>query len=80
MKTVADLMELAAELNTEEFTVFVEFYGHVNKVEMRIFIDGWSSGSEAKITVDALVTEPYKINSLYDVLASTYSHKNVRSA
>jgi hypothetical protein len=39
-------METAVRLNRDDFTVFVDFYGHTNEIVVRIHNKGWVSGRD----------------------------------
>lgn len=42
-KALSDLLILAVELNRKDFTVFVDFSGHVNWISVSIYFGGWQS-------------------------------------
>lgn len=37
----------ALQLNRDDFTVFVEFSAHINKISVRYYVGGWEYGKEA---------------------------------
>lgn len=44
MKRISDIMTVALELNRKDFTVFVNFSGHVNKIRVDYRAGGWREG------------------------------------
>lgn len=45
MGKLGELVELCHELNSEDFSVFFEYSGHVNSFTLRVHMDGWAEGS-----------------------------------
>jgi hypothetical protein len=43
-RALADFLVLSVTLNKPDFSVFVEYSGHVNQLLMRIYPGGWVSG------------------------------------
>lgn len=50
---VASLTMLALRLNAEDFHVWVDFSGHVNKVDVRVIAGGWVDGLAQDRTFEA---------------------------
>lgn len=47
-RRTAQLMELALRVNREtKHHVFVNYFGHVEKLEIDIYLDGWKTGRNA---------------------------------
>ena len=59
MKNINDLMMLAAEMmqtdNKHKF--FVEFYGHVQKIEIRYYENGWTRDPDNKPLIKFAYTD-----------------------
>ena len=59
MKNINDLMMLAAEMmqtdNKHKF--FVEFYGHVQKIEIRYYENGWTRDADNKPVIKFAYTD-----------------------
>ena len=59
MKNINDLMSLAAEMmqtdNKHKF--FFEYYGHVQKVEIRYYENGWSAEPDNKPLIKFAYTD-----------------------
>ena len=59
MKNINDLMMLAAEMmqtnNKDKF--FVEYYGHVQKIEIRYYENGWTRDAENKPVIKCVYTD-----------------------
>ena len=59
MKNINDIMSLAAEMmqtdNKHKF--FVEYYGHVQKVEIRYYENGWSAEPDNKPLIKFAYTD-----------------------
>jgi glucuronate isomerase len=57
-----DISKIALDLlqihNSKKATVFFEFSGHVEKIEVRIFIPAWKPDAEADIKVEAYLDNP----------------------
>jgi hypothetical protein len=54
MKNINDLMQLTAEMmqtTNKKDKFFVEFYGHVQKIEVRYYKNGWSDKADNKPVV-----------------------------
>ena len=50
MKNINDLMMFAAEImqTDKKHKIFVEYYGHVQKIEVRFYENGWSAEPDNK--------------------------------
>ena len=59
MKNINDLMMLAAEImqtdNKHKF--FVEYYGHVQKIEIRYYENGWTRDADNKPMIKFAYTD-----------------------
>ena len=59
MKNINDLMMLAAEImqtdNKHKF--FVEYYGHVQKIEIRYYENGWTRDADNKPLIKFAYTD-----------------------
>ena len=59
MKNINDLMMLAAEMmqtdNKHKF--FFEFYGHVQKIEIRYYENGWTRDADNKPVIKFAYTD-----------------------
>jgi len=59
MKNINDLMMLAAEMmqtnNKDKF--FVEYYGHVQKIEIRYYENGWSTERGNEPVIKSVYTD-----------------------
>ena len=59
MKNINDLMMLAAEMmqtnNKDKF--FVEYYGHVQKIEIRYYENNWSAEPDNKPLIKSVYTD-----------------------
>ena len=59
MKNITDLMSLAAEMmqtdNKHKF--FFEYYGHVQKIEIRYYENGWSAEPDNKPLIKSVYTD-----------------------
>ena len=59
MKNINDLMQLTAEMmqtnNKDKF--FVEYYGHVQKIEIRYYENGWTRGAENEPVIKSVYTD-----------------------
>lgn len=43
---MADLSRLAYKYNAEDFHVFIDFSGHVKKVNIKVYCGGWGNSKE----------------------------------
>lgn len=60
MKNINDLMMLAAEMmqtDNKKDKFFVEFYGHVQKLEVRYYENGWSADPDNKPVTKCAYTD-----------------------
>lgn len=46
MGKLGELVELCHELNSEDFSVFFEYSGHVNKFSLRVHMGGWMESGQ----------------------------------
>lgn len=46
-KKIHKILDLVLEKNQGKATVFLDFYGHVNCIQVRIHTNGWSVGHAA---------------------------------
>lgn len=52
------IMELAHKVNTKKrATVFVEYLGHVNLLNVRVFVNGWNEDAEPNIRREAYMDD-----------------------
>jgi len=69
MKNINDLMELTAEMMqicNKKDKFFVEFYGHVQKIEVRYYKNGWSAEANDKpIVKSAYIDDEEQVELLY---------------
>jgi len=57
---ILKLIERCMEINrTTEHTVFFDFYGHVNKIDIRVYCDGWRSGMDPTYQFELNFDEEY---------------------
>lgn len=40
-RRAAQLTKLCIKLNSDDFTVFCEFQGHINTIQIRVYLGGW---------------------------------------
>ena len=69
MKNLKDLMQLTAEMietKNKSHEFFIDFYGHVQKIEIRYYKNGWSADSDIKpIGKSAYFDDPEQVEELY---------------
>jgi len=69
MKNLNDLMQLTAEMmqtEGESHKFFINFFGHVQKMDIRYYKNGWSADSNLKpIEKSACFNNPEQIEELY---------------
>lgn len=46
---MAELFRMACKYNADDFHVFCNFSGHVNQIELKVYVGGWESGKEAEL-------------------------------
>lgn len=49
MSKLGELVELCHELNGEDFHVFFDYSGHINKFALRVHMGGWANGGQMVI-------------------------------
>lgn len=59
MKNINDLMMLAAEMmqTDDKHKFFIEYYGHVQKIEIRYYENGWSAWTDNKPIIKSVYTD-----------------------
>ena len=70
MKNINDLMQLTAEMmqtTNKKDKFFVEFYGHVQKIEVRYYKNGWSAADPdvKPIEKSAYIDDEEQVELLY---------------
>ena len=43
-RRAAQLSKLCIKLNSDDFTVFCDFFGHTNTINIRVHLGGWKEG------------------------------------
>jgi hypothetical protein len=71
MKNINDLMMLSAEMmqtDNKKDKFFVEFYGHVQKIEVRYYENGWSAEPDNKPVTKCVYTDqPDKLEQIEEL-------------
>ena len=59
MKNINDIMMLAAEMmqTDKKHKIFFEYYGHVQKIEIRYYENGWSDKADNKPIIKCAYTD-----------------------
>ena len=60
MKNINDLMMLAAEMmqtDNKKDKFFFEYYGHVQKIEIRYYENGWTRDADNKPIIKSVYTD-----------------------
>ena len=59
MKNINDIMMLAAEMmqTDDKHKFFFEYYGHVQKIEIRYYENGWSDKADNKPVIKYVYTD-----------------------
>ena len=69
MKNLNDLMQLTAEIfetKDKSHKFFIRTYGHVQKIEITYYANGWSADSDVKpIEKSAYFDQPEQVELLY---------------
>ena len=69
-KKIHKILDLALEKNAEKPTVFFNFSGHVNWLEIQIHADGWRSGQLADKEYTVRVGDGCRLDSEDTVIAA----------
>jgi hypothetical protein len=81
MQLVLDIMQLGVEISQNTTTdVFVEYAGHVDSLDIRVFYGGWSEDRSADYTKCVYLntkyrTEEYIIEILEEIYAELSKYK-----
>lgn len=62
---LATIMYLAHVVNTEtENHVFVNFYGHVKQLDMRVYFGGWSAQYDAGFSASVYIRDKHGLDNM----------------
>lgn len=66
---IQKIMLKAHEVNKNtEHAVFAEFMGHVNWVQVRVYLNGWKENSNPDIKIETCLDEKFAIENLQYML------------
>jgi hypothetical protein len=71
MKTIGDLITLIHKLNKDDFHIFFNFSGHVNKIDISIDYGGWKQDQKDgyKISLRSIETDNMSIHRVYNQIS-----------
>jgi hypothetical protein len=84
-EVIADINKISTLINIQgKHTVFVNGSGHVKKVEIKLYLGGWESGSEASLSEDISYDEYWgleeslkKFKKVRDTLYKIYKNGKI---
>lgn len=57
-KKIAKVIELAETVNnTTSSTVFIFYYGHIERIEIKVYIGGWAEGKKESLSLSCPTSE-----------------------
>ena len=63
-RRAAQLSKLAIKLNSDDFTVFCSFSGHINQISVEVFLTGWKDGHSPSWRKFISLVEPAALERL----------------
>ena len=48
-RRAAQLSKLAIKLNSDDFTIFCDFMGHIKHIHLRVYVGGWTEYANADL-------------------------------
>ena len=77
---VMALMHLGAKYNADDFHVFVNFSGHVNTINLRVYPAGWERDADPAVRLEVDLGEQHQVNAVSKLISAlTDAHKAFRA-
>ena len=75
-RRAAQLAKLAIKLNSDDFTVFCRYSGHVKTIEIDVHIGGWKEGANVDWNRWINLTSPHSLEHLEQAIVRLQAIKS----